>query len=125
MAWASSDSQNHILELQLQSHIITEAHDILAGVAQTTQEDRLPGTGKRTDVTFSSPKSVVILELKQVPEDAPTEAFIAKAHEQLARYVEIRLQMETETGQHRPVAGFVVIMYNDGASYVVQKLRGS
>ena len=125
MAWASSDSQNHILELQFQAHVITEAHDILAGVDQTSQEDRLPGTGKRTDVTFSSPKSVVVLELKQVPDDAPTEAFIAKAHEQLARYVEIRLQMETETGRNRPVAGFVVIMYNDGASYVVQKLRGS
>lgn len=126
MAWASSDSRNHVLELRFQAHaVITEAHDVLAGVAQTTQEDRLPGTGKRTDVTFGSPKSVVVLELKQVPEDAPTEAFIAKAHEQLARCVETRLQMETETGRNRPVAGFVVIMYNDGASYVVQKLRGS
>lgn len=106
MVWASSDSQNHILELQFQDQIITEAHDILAGVVQTTQEDIMPGTRKRTDVIFSSPTSVVVLELKQVAEGALTEAFIAKAHVQLAGYVQIRLRMEA-AGQKRAVAGFV------------------
>ena len=122
MAWASSDSQNHILELQFQAQIVTEAHDILNGVAQPTQEDRLlPGKGKRTDITFSSPTSVVVLELRQISEGAPSAALIAKAHEQLAQYVGARLQMEA-AGRKRPVAGFVLIMYDDGASYVVQKM---
>ena len=124
MAWASSDSKNHILELHFQAQIITEAHDILNGVAHTTQEDRLPGTGKRTDVTFSSASSVVVLELKQaVSEAAPAAAFIANAHKQLRGYVETRRQMEA-AGRKRPVAGFVVIMHNDGASYIVEKLHG-
>ena len=121
MSWASSDTRNHILELQFQSHVITEAHDILRGRAQTTQEDILPLTGKRTDVTFSSTTNVVILELKQV-QKPPTAAFITKAHEQLSGYVETRRAMEA-VAHKRPVAGFVVIMYNDGAAYVVEKLR--
>lgn len=125
MAWASSDVDNHILELQFQGHVVTQAHRILNGIAHTTQEDRLPETGKRTDVTFSSATSVVVLELKQVPsEAAPPEAFIANAHEQLAGYVETRRLMEAAGRKARAVAGFVVIMYNDGASYIVEKLRG-
>jgi len=32
--------------------------------------------------------------------------------------------METAGRKARPVAGLVVIMYNDGASYIVEKLRG-
>ena len=124
MAWACSDPDNHILEIQFQTHVVTEAHDVLAGVAQTTQEDILPLTGKRTDVTFSSPTCVVVLDLKQVPNGDPTSDFIANAHRQLAGYVDVWLQMES-AGRKRPVAGFVVIMYNDGASYVVEKLRES
>lgn len=123
MRWASSDPSNHILELQFQSGIVSEAHDILKDVAQTTQEDILPQTGKRTDVTFSSASSVVILELKQVASATPpAKAFITKAHEQLAGYVQTRREMEV-VGKKRPVAGFVVIMYNDGDKYVVEKLR--
>mmetsp|Transcript_6783 Transcript_6783/g.18959 ORF Transcript_6783/g.18959 Transcript_6783/m.18959 type:complete len:637 (-) Transcript_6783:946-2856(-) len=123
MAWASSDTNNHILELQFQSHVVTEAHDILDGKARTSQEDNLPKTGKRTDVTFSSETCVVILELKQVASEAPpTAAFISKAHEQLAGYVETRQLMEI-AGKGRPVAGFVVVMHNDGAAYIVEKLR--
>lgn len=117
MSWASSDTQNHILELQFQSHVITEAHDILQGRAQTTQEDILPLTGKRTDVTFSSTTSVVILELKQV-QKAPSPAFITNAHGQLSAYVQTRRAMEAVAKQ-RPVAGFVVIMCNNGADHVV------
>ena len=55
---------------------------------------------------------------------SPAAALIDKTQEQLAQYFEIRLQMEA-TGRNRYVAGFVVIMYNVGAFYVVQKLRGS
>mmetsp|Transcript_28304 Transcript_28304/g.77694 ORF Transcript_28304/g.77694 Transcript_28304/m.77694 type:complete len:265 (-) Transcript_28304:498-1292(-) len=48
MAWASSDVDNHILELQLQGHVVAQAHKILNGIAHTTQEDRLPETGKHS-----------------------------------------------------------------------------
>ena len=123
MAWASSDANNHILELQFQSHVVTEAHDILQDMAWTSQEDKLPATGKRTDVTFCSDTSVVILELKQVAsETPPTADFVSKAQEQLAGYVKTRQAME-KAGKGRAVAGFVVIMYDNGAGYVVQKLR--
>jgi hypothetical protein len=120
MYWASSDANNNILELQFQSHVVTEAHDILKGNVQTTQENSLPVTGKRTDVTFSSETCVVILELKQV-QDTPTATFLRKAHEQLSGYIKTRRAME-EVANRRPVAGFVVVMCNDGASYVVEKL---
>ncbi|KAL3905427.1 MAG: hypothetical protein SGILL_009681, partial [Bacillariaceae sp.] len=123
MAWASSDDENHILELQFQSHVVTEAHAILQDTARTSQEDVLPATGKRTDVTFSSKTTVVILELKQVAsETPPTADFVSKAQEQLAGYVKTRQAME-EAGKGRAVAGFVVIMYDNGAGYVVEKLR--
>ena len=83
----------------------------------------MPATGKRTDVTFSSNTSVVILELKQVAsETPPTADYVSKAQEQLAGYVKTRQAME-EAGKGRAVAGFVVIMYDNGAGYVVQKLR--
>ena len=123
MAWASSDVNNHILELQFQSCVVTEAHDILQGMAQTTQEDKVPETGKRTDVTFSSETSVVILELKQLASATPpSTAFLSKAHGQLAGHVETRKLME-KVGEGRPVAGFVVAMCDDGAAHVVEKLR--
>jgi len=123
MAWASSDVNDHILELQFQSYVVTEAHDILQGMAQTTQEDKVPETGKRTDVTFSSETSVVILELKQLASATPpSTAFLSKAHGQLAGHVETRKLME-KVGEGRPVAGFVVAMCDDGAAHVVEKLR--
>jgi hypothetical protein len=28
-----------------------------------------------------------------------------------------------DVGKERPVAGFVIVMYNDGAAHVVEKLR--
>ena len=125
MIWVSSDPGNHILELQFQSHVITEAHHILDGSAVTSQEDVLPATGKRTDVTFSSDSAVVILELKQVaPPNVPPQSLVEKAHEQLKGYVKTRREMEAAAHHaDRPVAGFVVIMYNDGADYIVEKLR--
>ena len=123
MAWAASDPDNHILELQFQSHVVTDAHYILEGKALTTQENILPLTGKRTDVTFSSESCVVILELKQVATATElTQAFIQRAHDQLTEYVQTRREME-KAGENRPVAGFLVVMYNDGDSYVVEKLR--
>jgi hypothetical protein len=120
MAWAASDEENNILELQFPSHVISEAHNILKGVADTTREDVLPETRKRTDVTFSSETCVVILELKQYRGD-PTEIFMKNAHNQLAGYVRIREKMEN-LGNKRPVAGFVVIMCNNGDGFVVEKL---
>ena len=123
MAWASSDANNHILELQFQSYIVGGAYDILQELALTSQEDVLPVSGKRTDVTFSSPTCVVILELKQVATvEGPSVDFLTNTHEQLAGYVKTRMAME-ELDKRRPVAGFVVVTYNDGANYVVEKLR--
>ena len=121
MAWAASDKGNNIMELQFQSHVVSEAHHILNGVADTTQEDVLPDTKKRTDVTFSSNRCVVILELKQC-KDSPTRNFLDNSHGQLAGYVRTRDRMEKKTEKPRPVAGFVVVMCNNGVGFVVEKL---
>ena len=120
MSWANSDPMHNVKELQFQSHVITEAFGILGDDVQTTQEDVLP-TGKRTDVTFSSESCVVVLELKQT-KDAPGSTFLNDAHEQLAGYIHTRRGMEAMS-KKRPVAGFVVIMYENGAKYVVQKAQ--
>ena len=64
---------------------------------------------------------MVVLELKQT-KDAPGQAFLKKAHEQLSEYIETHRNME-EVSNKRPVAGFVVIMYEKGAKYVVEKAR--
>ena len=120
MSWANSDPVNNIKELQFHSHIITEAFRILGDDVQTTLEDVLP-TGKRTNVTFSLESCVVILELKQT-KDAPGSTFLSDAHKQLAGYIYTRFGMEA-ISKKRPVAGFVVIMYKNGAKYVVQKAQ--
>lgn len=65
----------------------------------------------------------MILELKQVATvEEPTQAFIQGAHNQLTGYVKTRREME-KAGKNRPVAGFLVVMYNNGDGYVVEKLR--
>lgn len=117
MSWAASDDSNHILELQFQSHVVTLAHDILKGKAKTTQENILLVTGQRTDVTFSSKTCVVVLELKQV-RDTPAVDFLEKAHEQLASRLCPNAPYNGGSGKYsmRPVAGFVVVMCNDGVS---------
>lgn len=121
--WASKDEKNNILELQFQGHMEGEAYRILDGTAQTTQENVLPPTGKRTDITLSGQFSVVILELKQLPgADGPGDK-MAGYHKQLTGYVKTRRQMEKKAGGGRCVVGFVVVMYNSGQSYVVEKLR--
>ena len=121
MSWAASDEKNNILELQFQSHVLSEAFTTLNTNAEVTQEDRLPATGKRTDVTFGSDTCVVILELKQT-KNAPTSSFLANAHAQLLGYIQTRRDME-QRGRNRAVAGFVIAMYNNGANYVVEKSR--
>lgn len=79
---------------------------------------------KPADVTFSSSSCVVVLELKQVAKGAPTKGFIKDAHKQLAEYIGVWLQIENARYKGS-VARFLSIMYNDGASYVVEKLCGA
>jgi hypothetical protein len=120
IVWASKSTQNNIMELQFQGHMVSEAHRILDGTAETTQEDVLPG--KRTDITLSGAHSVIILELKQLPGGAgPTRIQMNNYSKQLCGYVKARRTMELQ-GKRRPVAGFVVVMYDSGRSYVVEKL---
>ncbi len=70
----------------------------------------LPGTGKQTDVTFSSAETyVVILRLKQMKNN-PTPAFMTEAHDQLLGYADTRRAME-DFAKRRPVVGFVVILF--------------
>jgi hypothetical protein len=122
ITWASKSTKNNIMELEFQGRLVPEAHRILDGTADTTQENVLPAIGKRTDITLSGAHSIVILELKQLPGWAgPTRIQMSNHHKQLRGYVKARRMMEVQ-GQQRTVAGFVVVMYDSGRSYVVEKL---
>jgi hypothetical protein len=126
IAWAaSSPSQNRILELQLlvQGNIISELYELfvvaaLDPLAETTQEDKL--NSGRSDVTTSTERSRVVLDLKKKEgKHPPTALEWTKHHEQLAGYVKDPRQENDNTF----VAGFVLVMYNGGQGFAVQKLR--
>ena len=51
----------------------------------------------------------------------PTKAKKNEYHHQLRGYVKTRKQMEAK-GRKRPVAGFIVVLYDDGRHYIVEKL---
>jgi hypothetical protein len=124
IAWAASSPSNRILELQLQGNILAELHDsfvvaALDSQAETTQEDLLP-SGGRSDVTISTVRSKVVLELKKKEgQHPPTANEWTKHHAQLAGYVADRRQENGNTF----VAGFLLVMYNGGQGFAVQKLR--
>jgi hypothetical protein len=125
IAWAaSSPGQNRILELQLQGDMIAELHDLfvvaaLDQQAEITQEDALDSG--RCDVTISTERCRVVLELKKKEGNhPPTATEWTKHHNQLAGYVEDRRKENANTF----VAGFVLVMYNGGEGFAVQKLRG-
>lgn len=64
---------------------------------------------------------MMTLELKQVATvEGPSVAFLTNAHEQLAGHVKMVME---ELVKKRPVAGFVVVMHNDGADCTVEKLH--
>lgn len=75
----------------------------------------------RSDVTISTERCRVVLELKKKEGNRPpTATEWTKHHDQLAGYVEDRRQENANTF----VAGFVLEMYNGGEGFAVQKLRG-
>jgi hypothetical protein len=57
ITWASKSTKRNIMELQFQGHQVLEAHHILDGTAETTQENLPPATGKGTDITLSEARS--------------------------------------------------------------------
>jgi hypothetical protein len=97
MIWASQKVDNNIMELQFQGHIWCQRCMIfsLKLIADTTQEDILPESGKQTDVTLSGNSSVIILELKQLSQEGePSNTQLDQYHDQLRGYVETRQWME-------------------------------
>jgi hypothetical protein len=118
--WAGLQDNNNIMELQLQGFMVGELHDVLFGVT-IYQETVLP-TLKRTDITLKGKHVLVILELKKINgSEPPEEAQKGKYHKQLRGYVKTRNQMEAK-GKKRPVAGFIVVLYDNGQHYIVEKL---
>jgi hypothetical protein len=96
IAWAASSPKNRILELQLQGSIIAELYEsfVVAALdtkAETAQEDKLDSG--RSEVTISTERSRVVLELKKKEgKDPPTANEWTKYHAQLASYVKDRRQ---------------------------------
>jgi transcription termination factor Rho len=77
---------------------------------------------KRTDITLSGNNSVVILELKKLNgSTGPTVKQKREYHKQLRGYIEQRVVMEHQRTEQRLVAGFLVVMYDDGQKYIVEK----
>jgi hypothetical protein len=124
IAWVgfSPDGGNRILELQLQGSTVAELYDAFNVATSTrqavaTQEDNLESG--RSDVTITTSSSVVVLELKKKDSARPpTSTQWEGFHNQLRGYVRDR-RMESPD---KIVAGFVLVMYNGGRNYAVQKL---
>jgi hypothetical protein len=91
-----------------------------AAVAQETVLENK----NRTDITLSGPEALVILELNEINSPSmPLDAQKVDYHKQLRSYVMERTEMESEKGKSkRVVAGFLVVMYDDGRQYVVEKV---
>jgi hypothetical protein len=121
IAWAVADPDNHIMELQLQGFMVGELHNVLYKGTTVAQETVLPNN-KRTDITLAGDNSLVLLKLKKL--NGSTEpTFLQKKeyHAQLRGYITQRAAMEQSTRQ-RMVTGFLVVMYDDGQKYIVEKL---
>ena len=84
----------------------------------TTQEDKLDFG--RSDVTITTEKCMLVLELKKKDNaTGPTTREWEAYHAQLRKYVE---ENRSKTNHSKWVAGFVLVMYNGGKEYAVQKL---
>jgi hypothetical protein len=119
--WAQEKKKNNILELQFQAFLVGALHDTLLDVlVATTQEDVLEGG--RTDVTIAGDTIVLILELKQKPTMVgPTPLEMTAHQKQLSGYTKEVKATEAKASTPRIVAGFVVVMYNNGKSFHVER----
>ena len=121
IAWAASRKNNRILELQLQGNVVESLYDEFKTISPdvaTTQEDTLDAG--RSDVTITTDKCMLVLELKK--KDNATEP---TAHEWEAHHAQLRNYVEehrSRTDHSKWVAGFVLVMYNGGKNYSVKKL---
>ena len=125
IAWAESGKGNRILELQQQGGIVSELYGQFKTALEfvaTTQEDKLPSG--RSDVSITTADCKVVLELKKKDgASGPTETQWKAYHDQLRGYVADREREEEQSSGSRWVAGFVLVMYNGGKNYAVEKLR--
>lgn len=120
--WAKTHRKNHILELQLQAFMVGELHNTIYPKAQVLQETVMPSKA-RTDITLMGVNIVVILELKEYEGGSPPSDNMKKEyHNQLRGYVEERKKMEASRPSVRPITGFVVVIYDNGRQYIVEKL---
>jgi hypothetical protein len=97
IAWAAFSPKNRILELQLQGSIIAELYESFVVAALDTKAETAQEDkldSGRSEVTISTERSRVVLELKK-----------------------------KEKRKKGFVAGFVLVMYNGGQGFAVQKLR--
>ena len=73
-------------------------------------------------MTLMGVNVVVILELKKYDGDSPPSDNRKKEyHDQLRGYVEEREKMEKSQTRVRPITGFLVVMYDNGRQYIVEK----
>lgn len=88
---------------------------------ETTQEEDSLGSG-RSDVTIAGKSNVLLLELKQkTTATGPTKTEMDKHHKQLSGYMADLVRKERHAKVPRRVAGFVVVMYNNGKSFHVER----
>jgi hypothetical protein len=114
--WARDTKGNTVMELQFQGFLLS-AIKASTLEAEATQEDVL-GNG-RTDVRIANAKILLIFELKQKKANAPpTPNELKKHHEQLRGYMRDAKACEH---LHRLVVGFLVVMYDNGTKFDVEK----
>lgn len=119
--WAEDTRRNKILELHFQGFLIGALADSLwFEDVETSQEDVTPSG--RTDVRIAGERTLLLLELKQKSAStSPTTREMDTYQEQLHEYMAELVQIENKTTDPRRVAGFVVVMFNNGKSFSVQR----
>ena len=122
ICWANLKRQNKIMELQFQAYLIAQLSESLWDENVETSQEDMTSSGQRTDVRIANDNTIIVLELKQTPSPTlPNTDRMQEFHQQLIGDMVDIVEAEKAKPNPRQVAGFLVVMYNNGTSFEVQK----
>lgn len=120
--WANLKRQNKIMDLQFQAYLISQLSESLWDENVETSQEDMTSSGQRTDVRIANHNTIIVLELKQTPSPKlPNTDKMKEFHQQLSGYMVDIVEAEKAKPTPRQVAGFLVVMYNNGTLFEVQK----
>lgn len=120
--WANSRGSQSRMELQFHFLVETLSASLWNENVVTSQEDIITTSKQRTDVRITGEKTIILLELKQTHATTPPDRYNMDVyHKQLSGYMSQLVAEEKTKPNPRQVAGFLVVMYNNGMSFAVEK----